>query len=87
MCLISLETRQRRWFPKGVPLINHRKAAILGMGSLKPWPVVVDDDRRPPAGTLPCAFDHRIANGAKVAQLLGELRQLVGSPEKALLDL
>src|SRR5271156_2979588 len=67
----SLETRQRPWFPKGVPVINHRKAAILEMGSLKPWPVVVDGDRRPPAGTLTCAFDHRIANGAKVAQLLG----------------
>jgi class 3 adenylate cyclase len=32
----SLETRQRPWFPKGVPVINHRKAAIFGMGSLKP---------------------------------------------------
>lgn len=73
---------------EGVPVINYPEAAILGMGSLKPRPTVVDDAIviRPQI-TLTCAFDHRIIDGAKVAQFLGELRQLIESPEMALLDL
>jgi 2-oxoisovalerate dehydrogenase E2 component (dihydrolipoyl transacylase) len=72
---------------EAVPIINYPEAAILGMGSLKPRPVVVDDAVvARPTMTLTCAFDHRIADGAQVAAFLGELRQLVESPELALLD-
>ena len=73
---------------EGVPVINHPEAAILGMGSLKPRPVVVDDVVvARPTMTLTCAFDHRVADGAQVAAFLGELRELVESPDLALLDL
>lgn len=72
----------------GVPVINYPEAAILGMGSLKPRPAVVDDAVViRPQMTLTCAFDHRIADGANVAQFLVELRGLIESPETALLDL
>jgi 2-oxoisovalerate dehydrogenase E2 component (dihydrolipoyl transacylase) len=72
----------------GVPVINYPEAAILGMGSLKPRPVVLDDAVViRPQMTLTCVFDHRVADGANVAQFLGELRGLVESPETALLDL
>ncbi len=72
---------------EGVPVINYPEAAILGMGSLKPRPVVVDDAVvARPTMTLTCAFDHRIADGAQVAAFLGELRRLIESPELALLD-
>jgi 2-oxoisovalerate dehydrogenase E2 component (dihydrolipoyl transacylase) len=72
---------------EGVPVINYPEAAILGMGSLKPRPVVVDDAVvARPTMTLTCAFDHRIADGAQVAAFLGELRTLIESPELALLD-
>ena len=72
----------------GVPVINYPEAAILGMGSLKPRPVVVDDAVGiRPQMTLTCVFDHRIADGANAAQFLGELRELIESPETALLDL
>jgi 2-oxoisovalerate dehydrogenase E2 component (dihydrolipoyl transacylase) len=72
----------------GVPVINYPEAAILGMGSLKPRPIVVDDTIViRPQMTLTCAFDHRIADGANVAQFLGELRGLIEAPETALLDL
>ena len=72
---------------EGVPVINYPEAAILGMGSLKPRPVVVDDAVvARPTMTLTCAFDHRIADGAQVAALLGELKRLIESPELALLD-
>lgn len=72
----------------GVPVINYPEAAILGMGSLKPRPTVVDDAVVVrPQMTLTCAFDHRVADGAGVAKFLGELRRLIESPETALLDL
>jgi 2-oxoisovalerate dehydrogenase E2 component (dihydrolipoyl transacylase) len=72
----------------GVPIINYPEAAILGMGSLKPRPMVIDDAVViRPQMTLTCVFDHRVADGANVAQFLGELRRLIESPETALLDL
>jgi 2-oxoisovalerate dehydrogenase E2 component (dihydrolipoyl transacylase) len=73
---------------EGVPVINYPESAILGMGSLKSRPVVVDDAVvARPTMTLTCAFDHRVADGAQVAEFLGELRRLIESPETALLDL
>ncbi|ULE31836.1 dihydrolipoamide acetyltransferase family protein [Mycobacterium sp. IDR2000157661] len=72
----------------GVPVINYPEAAILGVGSLKPRAVVVDGDVvARPTMSLTCAFDHRVADGAKVAAFLGELRNLIEAPESALLDL
>lgn len=71
----------------GVPVINYPEAAILGMGSLRPRPVVVDGEvLARPTMKLTCAFDHRVADGAQVAAFLGELRELVETPELALLD-
>jgi len=73
---------------EGVPVINYPEAAILGMGSLKPRPVVVDGEVTVrPTMSLTCAFDHRIVDGAAVAAFLRELRELVETPELALLDL
>lgn len=73
---------------EGVPVINHPEAAILGMGSLKPRAVVVDDAVvARPTMTLTCAFDHRIADGAQAAAFLTDLRGLIEAPETALLDL
>ena len=72
----------------GVPVINYPEAAILGIGSLKPRAVVVDDEVvARPTMTLTCAFDHRIADGATVAAFMCELRDLVEAPDTALLDL
>ncbi len=73
---------------EGVPVINYPEAAILGMGSLKPRPVVVDGEVVVrPTLSLTCAFDHRIVDGAQVAAFLCELRDLIEAPELALLDL
>jgi 2-oxoisovalerate dehydrogenase E2 component (dihydrolipoyl transacylase) len=73
---------------EGVPVINYPEAAILGMGSLKQRPVVVDGKVVVrPTMSLTCAFDHRIVDGAQVAGFLCELRDLIESPELAVLDL
>ncbi|OSC41615.1 dihydrolipoamide acetyltransferase family protein [Mycobacterium decipiens] len=72
----------------GVPVINHPEAAILGMGAIKPRPVAVADSVVVrPTMTLTCVFDHRVVDGAQVAQFMCELRDLIESPETALLDL
>jgi pyruvate dehydrogenase E2 component (dihydrolipoamide acetyltransferase) len=72
----------------GVPVINHPEAAILGMGAIKPRPVAVGDQVVVRSTmTLTCVFDHRVADGAQAAQFLCELRDLIESPETALLDL
>ncbi|MDA4110626.1 dihydrolipoamide acetyltransferase family protein [Mycolicibacterium holsaticum] len=71
----------------GVPVINYPEGAILGMGSLRPRPVVVDGEvLARPTMKLTCAFDHRVADGAQVAAFLTELRELIETPELALLD-
>src|SRR5690625_777753 len=72
----------------GVPVINYPEAAILGMGSLKPRPVAFGDAVvvRPQL-PLTCAFDHRVADGAQVAEFLCALRDLIEQPDTALLDL
>jgi pyruvate dehydrogenase E2 component (dihydrolipoamide acetyltransferase) len=72
----------------GVPVINYPEGAILGIGSLKQRPVVVDGEvvaRH--TMSLTCAFDHRIIDGARAAAFMCELRNLVEAPELALLDL
>ncbi|GAC1405095.1 MAG: dihydrolipoamide acetyltransferase family protein [Mycobacterium sp.] len=72
----------------GVPVINYPEAAILGMGSIKQRPVVIDGEVVVRATmSLTCAFDHRIVDGAKVAAFMCELRDLIEAPELALLDL
>lgn len=72
----------------GVPVINHPEAAILGIGAIKPRPVVRDGEIVVrPMMSLTCVFDHRIADGAQAAQFVCELRDLIEAPETALLDL
>jgi pyruvate dehydrogenase E2 component (dihydrolipoamide acetyltransferase) len=72
----------------GVPVINHPEAAILGMGAIRPRPVVVGGEVAVRSTmALTCVFDHRVADGAQVARFLCELRDLIESPETAVLDL
>lgn len=72
----------------GVPVINHPEAAVLGMGAIRPRPVAVDDQVAVRSTMrLTCVFDHRVADGAQVSRFVCELRDLIESPETALLDL
>jgi pyruvate dehydrogenase E2 component (dihydrolipoamide acetyltransferase) len=72
----------------GVPVINHPEAAILGLGTIRPRPVVRGADIVVrPTMSLTCVFDHRIADGAQAAQFVCELKDLIEAPGAALLDL
>jgi len=71
---------------EGVPIINHPEAAILGVGSVKPRPHVVDGEVvARPTVSLTLAFDHRICDGAEAGRFLGDLARLVEVPETSLL--
>jgi 2-oxoisovalerate dehydrogenase E2 component (dihydrolipoyl transacylase) len=71
---------------EGIPVINHPEAAILGIGSVKERPVVVDGEvvARPTVSLTP-AFDHRVCDGAEAGAFLSHLRSLVEHPDLALL--
>ena len=69
-----------------VPIINPPQAAILGVGSVEPAPVVVDGAvaiRSRVALTLVC--DHRILHGADGAGLLQSIRARLEQPGALLL--
>jgi len=71
---------------EGIPIINYPEAAILGVGSIRPRPHVVDGAvvARPTAA-LTLAFDHRVCDGVEAGRFLGRLRELVEAPDLALL--
>jgi pyruvate dehydrogenase E2 component (dihydrolipoamide acetyltransferase) len=58
------------------------------MGAIRPRPVVAGAQIvARPTMSLTCVFDHRIADGAQAARFVCELKDLIESPETALLDL
>ncbi|MFF2022995.1 2-oxo acid dehydrogenase subunit E2 [Streptomyces sp. NPDC058171] len=72
---------------EGVPVVSHPEAAILGVGSIRPRPHVVDGDRLVvrPTAKLTCAFDHRVGDGAGAAAFLTALGARVEDPDTLLL--
>ncbi|MCX4984064.1 2-oxo acid dehydrogenase subunit E2 [Streptomyces sp. NBC_00572] len=74
---------------EGVPVVIHPEAAILGVGSIRPRPHVVDGDRLVvrvrPTAKLTCAFDRRVCDGAEAAAFLTALGALVEDPDTILL--
>jgi pyruvate/2-oxoglutarate dehydrogenase complex dihydrolipoamide acyltransferase (E2) component len=65
----------------GTPIINFPEAAILGVGSIRPQPAVVDGRvEARPVLTLALSFDHRILDGADADRAMQDLVRLVESP-------
>jgi 2-oxoisovalerate dehydrogenase E2 component (dihydrolipoyl transacylase) len=65
----------------GTPIINFPEAAILGMGAVRPQPVVVDGRVEVrPGMTLALSFDHRILDGADADRAMQDLVALLESP-------
>jgi pyruvate dehydrogenase E2 component (dihydrolipoamide acetyltransferase) len=70
------------------PIINLPETAILGVGTVRREPVVLDDDRIVPGQTLilSLTFDHRVVDGAPAANFLQTLRILIENPAAALVE-
>ncbi|USZ73723.1 2-oxo acid dehydrogenase subunit E2 (plasmid) [Natronosalvus halobius] len=68
------------------PIINYPEAAILGLGTIKDRPVVVDDEVLPRA-TLPLSLsvDHRLIDGAIAASFTNDVKRSLSNPERMLL--
>ena len=64
------------------PIINYPESAILGVGSMRTQPAVVDGVIVPrPLLKLIAAFDHRVCDGAEAGRYLSRLKELVENPE------
>ncbi|WP_049969174.1 dihydrolipoamide acetyltransferase family protein [Haladaptatus cibarius] len=69
------------------PIINHPEVGILGLGSLKKRPVVVDDEvEARPVLPISMSIDHRIIDGAIVAQFANQLLEYLHNPKLLLLE-
>lgn len=63
------------------PIINLPEAAILGVGRIRPKPVVhAGETAIRQMWTLSMAFDHRLVDGAPAARFLQRVKQLVENP-------
>jgi pyruvate dehydrogenase E2 component (dihydrolipoamide acetyltransferase) len=63
------------------PIINYPECAILGVGRIRRYPVVLDDQiviRE--QVTLSLTFDHRVSDGAPAARFLQTLGALIENP-------
>ena len=69
------------------PILNYPEVAILGIGELKQRPVV-EDGEVVARWTLPISIsiDHRVVDGADVAQFAGTFIDYVENPELLLLE-
>ncbi len=65
-----------------VPIINPPNAIILGVGSVKKHPTIVDDKILiGSSSTFTLVFDHRVGDGVDAAKLLTRVKQLLENPE------
>lgn len=68
-----------------LPIINPGEAAILGVGSIAPKPVVIDGGIHIRSiMTLSLSADHRIVDGAIAAAYLKRVKNLLESPDELL---
>lgn len=69
------------------PVLNFPEVAIVGLGELKQRPVVVDGEVEA-RYTLPLSItiDHRVIDGAEVAEFAGTLGRYLSDPRRLLLD-
>lgn len=66
------------------PLVNPPETAILGVGTVRDKPVVIDGQVVVrPIAFLSLSFDHRVIDGALAAQFLRGIKQMIESPSFA----
>lgn len=70
------------------PIINFPEAAILGLGTIRREPVVLDDGQIAARQqlTLSLTFDHRIVDGAPAARFLQDVVNAIANPSAWLLS-
>jgi pyruvate dehydrogenase E2 component (dihydrolipoamide acetyltransferase) len=67
------------------PILNAPESGILGVGTVKKKPVVVDDEIKAQRMMwLSLSFDHRLVEGAAAAEFLREIKDLLEFPAKVM---
>jgi pyruvate dehydrogenase E2 component (dihydrolipoamide acetyltransferase) len=70
------------------PIINYPEVAILGVGTIKEKPVVVDGEIVVrPLMFLSLSFDHRLIDGDVAARFLTRVKQLLENPKLLMLEM
>ena len=68
-------------------IITPPQSSILSVGNIRPRAIVVDDELTiGTMTTLGLSVDHRVLDGVKASQFLGEIRRLLESPEEMIRD-
>jgi len=71
----------------GVPIINPPNVAVLGTGKIRELPRIIDGEIVPrKVMHLSVSFDHRVIDGADVAEFMNTLIEYLENPEKIPLD-
>ncbi len=71
----------------GVPIINPPNVAVLGTGKIRELPRIVEGEIMPrKVMQLSVSFDHRVIDGAEVAEFMNTLIDYLENPEKIPLD-
>ncbi len=69
------------------PIINYPEVAILGTGAIRKRPWVVDEDvEARDVLPLSVSFDHRVIDGAVVAEFVTDLKTLLRDPTRLMLE-
>ena len=70
------------------PILNYPETGILGIGTAKQKPVVIDGEIKIRLiAVVSLTYDHRVLDGAYAAKFLSYLKGLIENPEKLLLEL
>jgi pyruvate dehydrogenase E2 component (dihydrolipoamide acetyltransferase) len=68
-------------------IITPPQSSILSVGAIRPRPVVREGEGAiATLTTLGLSVDHRVFDGVKAAQFLGEMRRLLENPEELVRD-
>ncbi len=70
----------------GVPIIRHPEASILGIGTIKKKPVVIDDEIVIRSiMPISLSFDHRLIDGGEAVRFIQTLKSLLENPDLLML--
>lgn len=70
------------------PVINYPEVAILGVGTIKKTPIVLENDELGVGQMLKLSlsFDHRIVDGATAQQAMNDLKRLLHDPQLLMME-
>jgi 2-oxoglutarate dehydrogenase E2 component (dihydrolipoamide succinyltransferase) len=70
------------------PILNMPQSGILGMHKIEKRPVVVDDEIKiRPMMYVALSYDHRIVDGREAVTFLVRIKEIIGNPERIMMEI